>query len=363
MSNEEALAFTQTLLALLVFLLGSPVLLVLTTAEGRIRHLLHRRVPHLPIALLMLFTLLVIGGLVWSSGQPVETWASSFAPAVAHAAKVLAVTLVVFLAAFWVLGMKIDIPALIVWWIGVRLRWQFRFQRSLSDADIDDLIVLGETGSSQHEKRFVLLTIGAIFRRIGAADQYDGTVLSPLVRGLVKIIASEDRPGTTQNYQTAIEIINHLWTTVNERRFFNKRDATTLIETSSELGEAAVRSRHETVAVAFLNTIADETVLFRIGVAALRHDRNRIAVTALSKLEVAADEHDRLSKELIGLVAAFCASGAHAASWGRGFSRRLHRQYVPDEIRGAARRAVDEFSQVAEYRIADMITTHADALT
>lgn len=353
MDHDEALGLAQILLALLVFALGIPALILETTAEERVRHLLHRRVPHIPMMLLMAFTLAVVGGLIWYTGVKKGFWLESID--LERTAKVLTIALLIFFGAFWLFMLKLDVRSWIVRWIAVRLRWWFIVSGEFPDNDVDDLTILGESAPSGHEKRYILSKVSLVFNHVAAAERYDGTVMSLLVTGLVKVLASKDRPGTAQNFIQAVEIIGELYHALKARRFLRKRDGTNLIETACKVGEAAVKASHETAASLFLDTLPEEKVLFRIGLAALRHKRYRVAVKALTKLEVVADEKDLLPKELIGLAAHFCTAGKHAREVGRKFSQRLDHRYSAAEISEAAQRASKEYCDIAEYTTADTI--------
>src|SRR4051794_25213422 len=69
MSHEEALGFAHILLIILVFALEIPVLIVEASAEDRLRHLLHKRVPHRAITVLMVLTLAVVVLLISLAGS------------------------------------------------------------------------------------------------------------------------------------------------------------------------------------------------------------------------------------------------------------------------------------------------------
>lgn len=363
MSHEEALGLAQILLALLVFALGIPALVLEATAEERVRHLVHRRVPQVPMMALMAVTLAIVGGLIWYSGARPDQlfWFESYS--LEKTAKALTICLLIVFSLFWLFMLKVDIRSLIVWFLSVGLWMQFVFRGTFRVADVEDLIVMGESAPSGYEKNSVLSLMSRVVRRVvNAVDGYDGTILSPLFAGLVQVVTFTHRPGTAQNYVRTTEIVGESWESLRKRRFLKKPDGVALIEAASKLGEAAVKAGHETAALAFMNTIMDEKVLFRIGLAALRDQRYRIAVSALTKLEVAADESNKLTKELIGLAAYFCATGEHAASVGRSFSHRLDAQYTPEQVAEAGRRAAGEFCEIAEYAIADTIVAQLDAL-
>jgi hypothetical protein len=401
MSHEEALGIAQILLTLLVFALGIPALVIEATAEERIRYLLHKRAPHLPMMLLMVLALAAVGGLVWFSGLtdspvthfktvgvqpepfrsndlaaervygsrrivsviPTQTWLSRYAGRLEQWAKILTLALLAIFGSFWLVMMKLDVRTLLVWTIAEQMRWRFRIRGSFRDADLEDLIVLGENSPSGYEKNYVISRVRSVSSDVIAHERYTGTELTPLIAGMARIVASSYRPGTDVNFFKAAEVIEEIWMAVQRRQMFeNKKDGATMKETAAALGVAAVEFGRDTAALACINAIPNqERVFYRVGVAALRATRFRVALAALSKLEAIADRKQLLSKELIALSAYFSVAGVHASSVGRAFQSRLARTYSRNEVHAAALRAADDFALIGEYEAADtVIAAYAD---
>lgn len=351
MSHEEALGLAQILLGLLLFTLGIPVLIIEISAQGNdVRHLLHKRFRGWPRQLTFL-TLLVVGYLIIRSGHGdggLEEWI----------AKALIVLIVLGFVAVWIRMITMNMRTSLVGDISKQMEIALDETGSPKDADLEDLVVLGEHLSGE-EKTAVLTAIGTLCQAAQSRSDYEGTELEGLVRGLLRVI---EKNGTDQHHGGAIQIITDCWRGLIlkdsygniQRDFRDDHDGDVILETACSLAEAAVASRSESVGLRWLSTIPDVVELpYRIGIAAIPRYRFRIVIAAFNSLALLAETGKPLPRELIALIAHCEDAGPSAKGMARGFLERLG--YFAMEVGESARNAAEDFRSDADYVTADAI--------
>jgi len=423
MSHEEALGFAHILLIILVFALEIPVLVVEASADDRIRHLLHKRVPHRLITTLMILTITVVVWLIVSAGiddnpvshkqlvngsQTLVAKAPPLIPAKAllgpkvvpipdvavsklgksntvhaqkapeppgnafwrigivefsasAAARILSTSMLILFGACWYVMMKSDIRTWLVTDLGKRIRKAIKERRVVVDADLEDLILLGENGSPGHEKAIVIKTLGSICDDVRSLPSYTGNELGVLVRGLERILDGNEESPTTDNFIEGIGIVQSTWTEIDALSKRGAPDITALIETTCSIAELALRSGSDAVASASLDVVPDVIrIPFRVGLAALLRDNFRVALAALSRLEAIAERKGEISNELIALVAHFAIKGRSGSHLARSFAGRI--KTLDAVVLERASAAVAAFYLAGDFLTADLVSNYLDDL-
>ena len=231
-------------------------------------------------------------------------------------------------------------------------------RRHARDEDLENLIALGASGMAGHEKSVSLTWIDKVAKRTIAAPSYSGADLSVIIHGVEEIVTDTERRGSDANFLEGIEVLRSCWITLRTRGLMKSSDAGALIETLCVLGEAALPSCTDIVALACMDVAPDHgQIPFRIGAAALRHSRDRVAIAALSRLGALA-VNDSFQRELIGLLALFSSSGSSAAAVARTIVIERHAWSV-DEVRRAATNAATQFVEIGEFKMGDQVTAYA----
>jgi hypothetical protein len=404
MSHEEALGFAHILLIVLVFALEIPVLVVEASAEDRIRHLLHKRLTHRAITALMVTTLVVVIVLIFLAGTVESRQASRQAvltdvtghrqsasaiqqeqrspatkkregvslrttarPIVASwsnidsaaLARGLSVMMLVFFGILWVYMMKSDVRTRLVHEIKRTLIRSFKNSSSFNVQDVEDLVTLGENSSPGHEKLVVLDAVAAVCEAVQVSDRYDGNELFTLIHGLQRIVAIHERRPADEDVLKAIRVLGACWIRFEESPRPRHPDRDALIETACSIGEMAVEHYPDPVARACLDAVPTvESVPFRIGMAALRHDRFFVAVAALTRLR-ALTGNNAPSSELIALFAHFCAKGPSATQT----AVKLHHTWELGELTAAINAAAKLYYTRCDFITADVIRHYLSIVT
>src|SRR4029077_11437518 len=223
-----------------------------------------------------------------------------------------------------------------------------------SDEDLENLIALGASGMAGHERRVPVNWIHKLAKRPMEAPSTICTDLSLIIHGIERIVTDAERRGSDSNFLEGVEVLRKCWITLRTRDLMKSSDAGALIETLCVLGEAGLPICADIVAIACMDVAPDHgQIPFRIGAAALRHSRDRVAIAALSRLGALA-VNDDCKRELIGLVALFASSGSSAAAVARTVIIERHGWSV-DEVRRAARNAAAQFVEIGEFKMGDQV--------
>jgi hypothetical protein len=401
MAYADAFGFAQVLLALLLFALGLPALMI-ATVEGRVRHLLHHYRQYggvtwfmtLTVGSVLIIILMADGEQVMQpptmpphGTSPVERRRAGVAPTqrtnrnswpgspglqrslawvggipAASAAKVFTTAIFVLFGVIWLRMFVTDVRDRLVNHVATRISAARRKrQKHVSDEDLENLLALGASGLAGHEKRIVLEWINRLAVQSISDRQNAGLDFAVIIHGVGRVVMDSERPGSDDDFLQAIGVLRNCQSALQARHLAATSGAAALIETVCSVAESAMPQCSDLVAMACLDVAPDSRqVPFRIGAAALTHRRYRIAVAALSRLETLAAESDGVHRELLGLVALFDSGGGTAAAIGSSIVKdRLG--YGIDALRAAAAKAAGEFGEIGEFALADLITAYAAA--
>jgi hypothetical protein len=343
MPHDEALGLAQILLLLVALTLGLPLL---AAAEEPIRHVLNRRVRRFPILVLLAFTLTIVVGLVLISGVTEVR--------VDVEARALTAGLVVIFSVLWSRLLAKDGMTRLVHYVVKRVKAPLRHNNPIKDADLADLVILGENLGGA-EKTAVILTIGEVCHDVQQGRAYGGCELDEAIDGLRRVVENSQQPASEDSLQAALSVIDECWKTLLGLGLASERDAGVLREAACSIGETAVNRRSDAEVLRCMVIIPDVVDLpYRIGAAALQQGRFRIAIGALNRLESIAVAQGRLPPGLMALSAYFCMAGRSAAEYGRALGKRLN---CEDELlRNAARSAASTFAARGDFAAADAVT-------
>ncbi len=352
MSPDEALGLAQILLAILFFALGGTTFIIETSE--RIRPLLHKHLPRKPFIFLTVLNFVAVVGLIALAGYSFkdERWrvVSEF---LAKGGTVL------ILGLFAILGIRMLRIDLRTWVIG-------KIQKSISDAllergsfaeaDLEDLVLLGEDLRGA-QKNVVIAAIGELAVAAQSSPRYDGNELEGIIQGLQRVLQTSEPAGLDENYRRAIEIIGASWRRLVSKGFAAENDARVLREAACAIGEASVKNASDAIILRCMAAIPNNVETpFRVGAAAVKQRRFRIALAALNRLESIAAAENRLPGQLIALVAHLCELGGVAARHARDFGARLHRS--AEEIERATGDAAAGFYAAGDFAAADAVNAH-----
>jgi hypothetical protein len=384
MPYHEALLYIHILIALMLFALGIPALIVETSAEDQIRHMLHKRLPYGLVTILMVVTVGVIFCLLIVSGaeqpstrrgtadavKPSKTGGQSLHPhilatdlpyayisqlalpvahaAIEDAAKVMVATLVVAFAALWWRMMKHDIRTRLVSTLSRQIIRRYKKRGDFADDDLRDLISLGAHAGPGHEKQKVIVALSEICESVQRTTRYGGTEIGDVIYGFKSLYSGPAREGDEANFMASLETLRAVWRRLHDRQLPHESDAQATIDVACWLGEHALRAGADSAALHTLDVIFDNVeVPFRIGRTALQRCRFAVAVACLNHLEALAEAKFIMPKELIGLIAWFQHSGQSA-------SRRSG--LIHDTVRiEMILQAAAEYYELGDFETADVL--------
>jgi hypothetical protein len=377
MPYEHALLYIQILLAVLLFALGIPALIVEAAVEDRIRHILHKRRPYRVVTGLLIATVIVVMSLLWLARveQVIERRAPKNAEVPATsvpsqdneakmlrapiavagvridtATKVATGLLIVAFAWTWWMMMRHDVETELVRRIKRRIAWRFRWHGHYADDDLRDLLSIGGHGAAGHEKRVVIQTLGNIAAKIQNAKNYGGSELSGVIRGFLDIVAAAESRGDEGNLIECLEELQLIRSRLLIERLANESDAIVTIHVASRLGEIAVAIKSDAAAFQALSVAEDVPQLaFRIGREAVKAERFRVAVTCLTRLDAIRERTRSVPKELVALVAQFHAAGGSARAFAEGAVSALSSAILVT--------AYSEYYEEGDFTIADQVQT------
>jgi hypothetical protein len=171
-------------------------------------------------------------------------------------------------------------------------------QRFEFDNTLDSLLEIGRQGGAGFEKTEVLLKLKDLashYIRLIPQNQYDGTGLRPLIRGIEDVVANGSAYGSSTNFLEAARILEYIMRKLSRQHdeTANMRDTITVTE---RLALISLDRFSRDVQMAMLNALAEGRTtprpeysriypaLREIGIQAIRCGHYSIATTALSHL-------------------------------------------------------------------------------
>jgi len=394
MPYHEALLYIHILVALMLFALGIPTLIVEVSAEEQIKHILHKRLPYRAVTVLMIVTIGVIVSLlavarpetkndekhlllsknesairplraikkvppearsaISTTTAKISYYYDVAAVTVDGAAKTMVAILVIAFAGVWWRMMKHDMRGQLVLTLQKNVIGRYVAQGNFADRDIRDLIALGAYASAGYDKRRVTVACLRICEGVQEASRYSGTELSPLIYGLREIFSAPAKQADEANFIDVLETLRSVWAHLHGR-LRDESDARATIDVVCWVGEYAVREGLRGAALHTLDVVSDDIeVPFRIGCTALDRRQFDVAVACLSRLESLGEKAERLPKELVALLAYFCIAGHSAAA-----SSQRTRDRLTDVI---VRDAAIEFYELGDFVTADVLQDFSSSL-
>jgi hypothetical protein len=145
---------------------------------------------------------------------------------------------------------------------------------------------------------------------------YKGRELEGMIRSLIPILQYREKPGNDENLKQAGELLKSIWRNVSGSS--TNRDAALSAFTLKKLGLTAIKENSDEVVLMYLKHAAacDDSVVFELGLAALKAELYKSATFALSELENLALAEgggvlgsNETTYNLLGLAAHFIEAG------------------------------------------------------
>lgn len=232
-----------------------------------------------------------------------------------------------------------------------------------------NLTYLGEHGNPGIEKQLVLES----FKRVASALQdepgYKGRELAEMIKSISPILLNTEKPGNDENHKFAANLLHTIWRKVSGK--YSYLDAMLAATTLKQLGLEAVMSKSDETALRYVSegALCDDSIVFELGVLAVRTGRFNVAMDALRNLEVMAfadeiqpEDRKEATHSLLGLLANFIAAGEASRRRAESFLTRERSAFVPS-LEVCIKEATDYHFIKADFFTADKILAMERELT
>jgi len=376
-----AVTYLQIAVAILLFGLGIPALLMQVIVPQELRSIVHKRRRLFGLAAWIVAPVaLVTLCFVWLLRPPEQSqqgpwgWVANLLITFA-----IGVTLVFWLAQSWYRRDRV-------------LRYLERLcARRIGrcgtpdESALEDLRFLGEQGEGGIEKRMVLSALGRLARRLQERGDYAGESLDQVLYAVETTLrggGNADSPaqsaiselGDSENFQQAAGLLEDILDFLQEpasdggRGLSSAPDVASTLRVIERVGILALELNYEAADMALLDTlpevvrrapdtsVAVSPVLFRLGTVALERKRFRLAVDALSKMESLVGRERPLHAEragyYLGLIAQFWGAGGIARK--RAIFGLAHMSFTPG-FKECMRQAKRHHASSAQFETVDFL--------
>jgi hypothetical protein len=349
-------AYLQILIALLVFAFGVPALILQVTLPEDVRRIIFGRRRMASWLIIMIWLGLFCLAFVWLLHPCPNGSSSDWQNILAGAIVTVTIALAI---GFWWRNLYTSARERIARDLEDSLIKTFRRRGFLEENTLSDLIYLGVHGDPGIEKRLVLEAIDHLAEKVQQSEKYEGDELEDVIRDLETTLTSKDKPGSDRNFSLACTILTCVRNRLEDRGWSSHPDAQLVQSTLGGLGVAAVETKAQSTALAFLEAVAsDRDTLFEMGLVALRAERFHIATAALNKLEALAEFSLPLTADrtvnLLGLLAHFWNSGISTRRRAESFLARLKDSFSPS-LQECVEKSLEYHYGIARYDTADKL--------
>ncbi len=279
-----AAAYLSILVALLIFGLGTPVLLLQLSASERQRSLVRKYSWHLSGGFPLIVAVMVLSCVlmaVYLAFFPISaTYSADFLWA-----EPLLLTNIALTIAFWIGNFGVSLAGRLAGCLSQRLRFHYRNTGYLPAAELRDLIELGASDGPDREQPVVLDEVRHVLRAVMLSQTYDGRRLDCFLRyfstGLAKSWASSDSDSLSMGADVLLEC-HHILTS---RELSGEPDFRFLRIALRRLARIAVVKDSDEVTRRVLEASPEDTrMLYEIGVAALCARKYGVSHVCLNRL-------------------------------------------------------------------------------
>jgi len=222
MPFDETLGLAQILLALLLFTVGIPALIIEIRVDESLRRLLHKRMHPVPLLVLGSVTLSIVLALFLVTGQAVSL-------STERLLRLLSAGVIVLFAAVWYyIYNNLRISA-VVREVVDHMKARLNHDGTISSPDLSDLLTAGENLEG-HEKTEILVAVGELIQLAQHRHEYSGTRLEALIRGLPRIV---ERNGSIEHHNAAMRVVTQSWTELVTKKLKNEKDADFILNAAS----------------------------------------------------------------------------------------------------------------------------------
>jgi hypothetical protein len=382
LTEAWAAEYLEVIVALLVFALGIPALILQFAVPDKLRLVSRTRLKVLRWSAFVVSFVMSLGALafVWplhpgSAGATLAEQVSRADDTHSRAGAAIIVFIVFLTLVFWLIQTKEHCREAIIRSLRKCCMENIRRRGILPERTLADIVYLGEQGEPGHEKKQVLEALDGLAAGVQSREQYTGYELEGLIQGVETTTLGGARVGDLDNFLRAAEVIEHILLRLQRPDLSAAPDTAIALWTLERLGVVSLALVPERAALAVLQVVASAAErqngafqfaterLFSIGRAALVDARCfLVAVAALSKLEASAERRTPLKGEvaadLLGLLAEFWASGDTARRHARSVLERVAGHFDPSLLDCMAA-AIEHQYTTAHFdtadRLADML--------
>ncbi len=364
--------YLQVAVAILLFGLGIPALVMQVIVPQELRSVMHRRRRVFALAAWLVVPAAVVTlAFIWLHPLADDSFGWWVGANLATSA-VIGFTAIFWWAQAWYRRDRV------VRYLERKCARTIRQRGTPDEQALDDLRFLGEQGEGGIEKRLVLDALGRLAQQLQEHEGYSGRSLDEVMNAVESTLrgggkgaspaqSATQEIGDSEDFCAAAAICEKILERLQPpSRGYDQRlplslspDVAATLRVIERVGSLAIELNYEAAARSLLDVLPKVTrgttgafgtvsrVLFQLGAVALERRRYRLAVEALNRMETLAAKGKPLAGEgasnYLGLVAHFWASGHTArvrARWGLG--------YIPvelplqDRLRQAERHHADQ---------------------
>jgi len=368
LTETWAAAYFQSLIMILIFVLGVPALLLQVVAPTVDLHRLVQRRFRISIQayLVLLSAVGITVFFAWNMHPDNKGWAQ---PALRYANGLMSCAILIAGGA-WTYYFHRFTRTGIIHRLKGKILTSHRRRRIAHEEAERNLGFLGEMSRAGREKEQILRVFAIIFGAVIPRESYDGTRLLLIVEGVKRTLLTPGHFGNERNFRSGARLLREARKLIQEhpsKNLSNASDLRWIDETVATLARVAASASFQ-ACHELLDQLAPEKLL-EVGVAAWRVGGVTIYTHAVGKLrsqylraQSRREETDKLLVPLLALLAHLGSGGPSARRWSEEQLAELRKELGETEFQKELKRAGDERYHVGDFDSADALAVLCDRL-